>query len=604
MNEYLQDEREIKGYVEVEYSDVIKDNSDLDRTETFPFAAPIVENPLMIDDTRYSRVSQNYASLENDYFLLDGSFVLPDNNVTVNKNTGYIANDISNSYNITINFEDNDIDFEKNDGITIYFKDNLPNNVDFTFTNLNSEVITYNLTSDNFIDNVLNLKFDGTIHSVKSMNINIYNMEYNDRRLRINKIDYGLTTILRGSTLIKFKLIENIGDLNLEFPSNQITINFYDEDNLFDINNLSGYANLLNKKLAVKVKPYIGILTENDGIKYNNDLPIFFVENWNNKNREITLNCVDYLEKLKRTKNANRCGHLNLSAYNCTRLNNMIKSTLDDLKNVDTFENFENSQNYVYDYLIDTSNPLEYLQQLMIWLWGYIYSDDDKLIVNDRNNTEIYNNLLTLNTNLLKNPEYTIREPIKNITIICYDGYYTNDAKVWQSANVIYLTNSEKASDEIVELTEYHDLHVEASGISQDIGIQKIFNASEYIPAVSSPPTNITFYDLGVCTLMTSKYSKTFNEDGKEIAIDNKFFAEDASSSTLFLDDICESICNKINNENKKYDVSIDYVGDPNIKPNMIVPIETKYGEKQIKVLQHILTFDGGLTGSIKGVGD
>ena len=599
MNEYLQDEREIKGYVEIEYSNI--DNTlPIGAEITYPLNAPISE----FINSENKKISQNYASLEEDYFLLDGSFVLPykpENEETYyNENSGYISNDI------VQNWENAEFSIESisntMDGITIYLKDNIPATIDFTFINSNDETLTYNIT-DNTND-IISIKFDEE-QTITDINIIFSDFEYLNRRFRISTIDFGLSDILKDDTLMNFNIIENIGDLNLEFPTNQLTVNLYDEDDIFDINNPKGYADFLNQGLDVKLKPHIGILTETEGIKYNENLSTFYLQNWSNNKNEITLNCIDYLEKLKNIKNTNENVELILTESNCENLD----VALEDKAGipVNTMLNFVDNQNYLCDYYVATTNTFEYLQQLMIWLWGYIYIENDKIIIDRRENTILYNNTLSLENNLLEEPKYTVRDKIKSISITQYTGYHVTDEKEWRAADTIYLTNSERAYNnqpEIVEFDTYHELHVEARNVSQDVGIYKVLNASNWCPAVISPPTNITFYDLGSCTFSTETYKKIFNDIGKEITIDNKFFIERQLSNVYSLNTICESICDKINNENKKYNVSINYVGDPNIKPNMTVPIETQYGDKQIKVLKHTLTFNGGLTGTIEGVGD
>ena len=596
MNEYLQDEREIKGYVEIEYYNI--DNTLPVSVEfTYPSNAPISE----FINSQNEKISQNYASLEEDYFLLDGSFVLPykpENQQTYyNKNSGYISSDIVQNWeNATI--EINSISKSMN-GITIYLKDNIPEIIYFQFINSNNELLNYYITNNT--KDIIQIKFDEE-QTITDINIVFSDFEYLNRRFRISMIDFGLSDILKDDNLINFNIIENIGDLNLEFPTNQLTVTLYDEDDTFDINNPKGYADFLNQGMDVKLKPHIGILTKNDGIKYNEDLPIFYLQNWSNNKNEITLNCVDYLEKLKTIKNNNENGELVLTESNCENLDVALENKAGI--EVNTMLNFTDNQNYLCDHYVATTNTFEYLQQLMIWLWGYIYIENDKIIIDKRENTINYNNILSLESNLLEEPKYTLRDKIKSISITQYTGYHITDEKVWQEADTIYLTNSEKAYNnqpEIVEFDNYHELHVEANNISQNIGIYKVINASDWCPAVISPATNITFYDLGSCTFNTEIYKKIFNDIGKEITIDNKFFIQRQVGN---LNSICELICNKINNENKKYNVSINYVGDPNIKPNMLVPIETQYGEKEIKVLKHTLTFNGGLTGTIEGVGD
>ena len=603
MNEYLQAEREIKGYVEIDYSDI--DNTlPTGASLSYPTEAPICVGELITLYDEDKKVRTNYASLEENYFLLDGSFVLPympsGSSTYHNKNVGYITDDPVEQSPGYIPLSISSISKEMY-GMTIYFKDNIPATINFTFTNSDSETLTYNITDNT--EDIISVKFDEK-ETITAINITFSDFEYQNRRFRIAWIDYGLSDILKDETLINFKIIENIGDLNLEFPSNQLTIQIYDENDMFDINNPKGYAEFLNQGLTVKAKPYIGVQTELEGIKYDNDLATFYLQKWSSNKNEITLNCVDYLEKMKQIKNVDRVGEQVLDENTCNYLDTAF-SNITGIA-IDTFQNFRNSQNYLNDWYIDTITSLEYLKQLMIWLWGYVYTENNKLIIDRRENTTNYNDTLSLDTNLLDEPKYTLREKIKSISITQYNSYYVNDEKQWQSADVIYLSNSERASqgNEIVEFPEYHELHVEASHISADIGINKVFNTLEYIPSVISPPTNITFYDLGTCTFENANYIKEFNITGKEITIDNKFFAIASASGVNTLDTICESICNKINAENKKYDISINYTGDPSIKPNMIVPFETQYGDKQLKVLKHTLTFNGGLTGTIEGVGD
>lgn len=605
MNEYLQDEREIKGYVEVEYSNI--DNTfEVGSEYLFINQAPISD----FTKIENKKVAQNYASLEQDYFLLDGSFVLPympsGETEYYNTNSGFISADtieelIQPSMNYIPLYINN---ISKTiDGFTIYLKDNIPSDIELKFTNSNSEELTY--TIEDNTKEVITIKFDEQ-QTITAIEMKFSNFEYNNRRFRMPKFDYGLSDILKDSKLISFNLVENIGELNLEFPSNQLTINIYDEEDNFDIMNPSGYASLLNESLKVKFKPYLGILTTNEGIKYE-ELATYYLKDWSNNNKNITLNCVDYLEKMKNIPYAP-----DVYGYDLTRSSLMgLDHDLETETNIkfDDFTNFEDSsgKGYLEVPYLDTMNVFDYLTNLLVYLWGYMYSDKDKIVVGKREENLVYEDTLTLDTNLLEEPIYTLKEKIKSITITEYMGTYINNPKQWQAAETIYLTNSERAYNnqpEIVDLGKYHDLHVEGRNVSGDIGVYKVLNASEWCPAVISPPTNITFYDLGEATFSTETFIKQVNDSGKEITIDNKLFKLSDDETKYGIVEVCDNLCNKIIDDYKTYDISIKYVGDPNIKPNMILPIETQYGEKQIKVLKHTLTFNGGLTGTIEGVGD
>lgn len=654
MSKYLRDEREIKGYVEVEYSDV-NNGVEIGDSWIYPTESPISS----WYNTNNKKVSQNYASLEQDYFLLDGSFVLPympENETSYyNNNSGYITNDIVEYFLNGVQLINTFIDGKVASGITIYLKDNIPENIEIVvetnatysyirteddyaesgkvyyiyvlgsgyevypteagdfIEDLNlyerqidqeSETLTYNITDNS--NDIISFNFEEE-KSISTLTMKFNDFEYENRRFRMPLIDFGLTDLLKDDRLMSFDIVENIGEINLDFPTNQLTVNLYDEDDVFDINNPKGYASLLNESLKVKFKPYLGILTDDEGIKYE-ELSTYYLKNWNNDNKNVTLNCVDYLEKMKNIPYVSYY-QVNLDYGELYALDDELESYA-NIK-FDDFTNFVDSsgKGYIEHEYLDTTDMFNYLSNLLVYLWGYMYSDKNKIVVGKRDENVVYEDTLTQDTCLLTEPKYTLKEKIKNISIVQYkDHYINNPIEDWHAAPDIYLTNSERAynsKSEIVDLNTYHDLHVEARNVSQDIGIRKTFDASRYCPAVISPPTNITFYDLGEATFSTSTFIKDVNESGKEIKIDNKLFKQaDGQPNKYGIDEICDNICNKIIDDYKTYNVTFDYIGDPNIKPNMILPIETQYGEKQIKVLKHTLKFNGGLTGTIEGVGD
>lgn len=548
MNEYLQDEREIKGYVDIQYSGVCNNSN---QTYDYPQVAPI-SFPDNILSSSSMKIVKNYASLEEDYFLLDGSFVLPDYNYSTtsgnygNIDSGYIADEISNNYSFYQLFErTNILDGTSTNmrGLTLYFKDNIPGSINIKITIYDTEQeLNFNI-SDN-IKSVVQIDFEND-YLVKRIDYEFSNMEYSNRRLRIPYIEYGLGDILSqdNGNLISFNIVENVGELNFEFPSNQLTVNLYDEEDLFDINNPSGYADLLNNN--VKIKPYIGILTQNNGVNYTNK-GVYYLNSWNNDKNNITLSCEDYLNKLKNIYVFDTIGTVanqgNLEVY--YRLlayeSDLGEQIGIDIYNLDYYSGGRLSGEYVDDSYIEKTNVFDYLQQLIIWLWGCLYckstmttgSTETIDYIETYDNIDIYDYKLNLNTSLLDEPKYKIKEKLKSILIKKYS----------------------KSGD----------------------------------------------------SLVTTDFIKNYNSEGKSIEIDNKFFKEYEISGTSAqtLTEKCNDICNKISSNYKKYDISINYTGDPNIKPNMIVPIETQYGEKQIKVLKHTLTFNGGLTGTIEGVGD
>ena len=48
--------------------------------------------------------------------------------------------------------------------------------------------------------------------------------------------------------------------------------------------------------------------------------------------------------------------------------------------------------------------------------------------------------------------------------------------------------------------------------------------------------------------------------------------------------------------------VETEYIGDPSLQIADLIELETKYGLKNVIVTEHILRYNGGLSGSLKGV--
>lgn len=614
MNEYLQTEREIKGYVDIQYSDICNNSN---QAYDYPEVAPI-SFPNNITSSNSNKVAKNYASLENNYFLLDGSFVLPDYNYSTesgaygNTDSGYIANEISNSYSFYQLFERNNSVVTHNitnmRGLTIYFKDNIPHNINIKITIYDTEQeINFNI-SDNE-KTVIQFNFEND-YLVKRIDYEFFDMEYSNRRLRIPYIEYGLGDILSqdNGNLISFNIIENIGELNLEFPSNECTITLYDEEDKFDINNPSGYADLLNKN--VKIKPYIGILTQENGIQYILK-GAFHLSTWNNEKNKITLNAIDYLDLLKNTKSYERLYSVansgNLEVYYALsnlqeKLNNEYNINISGLENLATGRF---GTEYFVDTYINSINVFDYLQQLVVWASSNLYCTYDsngEYDIKIAYTGGIYNNKLMLNTSLLEEPKYSLKEKLKSVTIV---KYTTENETSLSPTKLIKEISFDSNGLMFVELEKvmrtsviYYD-----SNNNEDAAMGFLTNI---IPINMYENYSVKIYQDSEIELINDIVTKEYNNEGIEITIDNKFFRPYISTGTFAatLDERCEEILNNIVDNYKKYNVSINYIGDPNIKPNMIVPIETQYGEKQVKVLKHTLTFNGGLTGTIEGVGD
>lgn len=621
MNEYLETEREIKGYVEIQYGKILK-NRPIGISYTFLPQAPISYQENMFNQYSDEKISQNYASLENNYFLLDGSFALPykpdDKETYYNTNSGYISNEIMEEYPLYIDYYQSE-EKESIRGMTLYFKDNIPRNITLNASVYNSDK-TFNFILENNEKSVVEFDF-GDNYIIENMNFRFSNMEYEDRRLRISYIDFGLSDILskENGNLINFNIVEQIGYLNTELPSNECNIEFYDEERKFDLNNPKGFANLLNNE--VSVTPFIGILTNENGFKYT-QIGRYVVDTWNNNNNSITLNCVDYLKFLKNTPSNYRMGSFWGSDDETSKLSELEYKIYDETGVSINLYLLKNKNIYYDDKYLETSNFFDYIQELLFYMIGVSTgSIVDNLKPSYAMQVESYLDYsripykyeLKKISSLLEEPKYETIDKIKSISITKYIGEnLTNVKEHFKEADVLYRTSTEnlKSSYEnnksvIAEFNGFHNVYVTSSTNEYEFNCVSNLEMTQFMPNnYKENPSEIIVYNMGDIELITSKYTEQINNEGKEIIIDNKFFKKYDGETNFDIDEICDYFSYLLQQSYKNYNVSIKYIGDPNIRPNMIVPIETQYGEKEIKVLKHTLTYNGGLTGTIEGVGD
>ena len=186
-------EREIKGYVEV-----IFDNQD-GSGYTLTAAPERLKNSLESEIVDGIKKNKKYASLEENYTELDGSFLLPNYNVKGDK-SGYVSNEIfSNIENRTITLS-KESDFITSSGITIYFENNIAQKFTLTIINGDDENVILEVENDKSVYQHI---FDNPM-IIKSISINIQQMEYSNRRIRISEIDFGISQVYEGSDLVSF----------------------------------------------------------------------------------------------------------------------------------------------------------------------------------------------------------------------------------------------------------------------------------------------------------------------------------------------------------------------------------------------------------------
>lgn len=288
--------REIKGYVEVLYTSAgEKSNASLNNG---PY--PLVINGHDIDTSGIldnERKGKNYASLEQDYFKLDGTFVLPNNKWDENPGMAFTTEDIAENVNVPIEILTGWETTQTNcNGISIYFQNNIPLDMEIQVQGADdTKIFTMNdITISS--NGVASVNFEEQY--VMKILITINEMLYSNQRIRIQEVDFGLSTIFENEDLASFKTIEQCHRFGFDLPVNECTIEIIDFNNKFDFNNPKNLTKYLTKDVIFK--PYIGVVTEDNGIEYCPQGWYWF-DNYKNEKGMTTFTCKGFLDKFKET---------------------------------------------------------------------------------------------------------------------------------------------------------------------------------------------------------------------------------------------------------------------------------------------------------------
>lgn len=588
--------REVKGYAEVTYSHG-NINGGVTSDGIGDSIAPICEDSNRV--LTGNRVVTNYASLEENYFKLDGSFILPNDPAGFeNDNTGYISEEVESQYNdkkIKIRSNTSDvIIYDDLYGLTIYFKDNIPATVNIKIYYINHNPIIQ--TKNNNTDDVVYFEF-GKISYITSIEIELDDFMYSNRRIRIPKIEAGITNVYKNSDLIEFKITEQISEFNVEMPIDECDITIDNYDNKFDIMNPSGLIKYLNEN--VQVVPYIGIVTEHNGIEYV-PMGIYYLQNYtNNSDKTTTFHCEKNFKKLSTSSGIFRTY---VSEYYNTNPRKYFETLCDNYGIENYTFDVVTTNNIINDMYFPLSSKLEQLNNFAIFT--------NSVIRNGRNNDVIIENIGTsledtLTLNEMKTiPEYNVKNILKSVIMNITD-FNRKDSAGETLFNGAINVNEEnpfilKYDKPLLIMREFTpELTEEQFEEAEIIQPFYFFNTNKL-----EGQFNLNISVSSELTRSTVPYTFSYNNDGAEIEIDSVFYNYLTQYAGLTPQTAIKNTADFIENNYKKYDIKIDYFGNPAYEVNDVLQIETPYGYKTMRILKHSLTFNGALSGTIEGVGD
>ena len=557
-------ERRIKGYVEVLY--------DLPSVTITPIAdySSTYTNIAEIVDGR--RIENDYASL--DYLPLDGTrlSVLD----TINTNAGYISDDIYEDITnptITLTFTSTETK-----GLTIYFKDNYPTNMDLTF----SDSSTMTVYPDN---EVVQIIFDEP-KTITSVIIDINEMEYSDRKIKIQEIDLGVSYVYKDQDLLEFTVDEEVNKLTEETPINETSITINNMQDLFNPLNPQGVVKYLSE--GSKIIPHIGVLTETQGVEYVKMGEFYFDSYTNNSDKTTTLQGKNIIKKLESEP---------LKDDNETSFFAMVLTEND-------FNDF--MQNYNYDYVLNwvtgnsnmlwkEDNLLKLLKDLAFWQINLFYANRNSVLTFKSIDNTIQDTLTK--SELLNDVEYKTIEKTNTLNVI--KNTYTGGSG--STSNFLQETITLTKPTEIFLISSSNPNMMFAT-VSQSGGTSaSIITAGAYLAFVKVTGTvgntvTLTFNGQTNQSVSQTTYSKQLDN------ITTSNIIEFNSGIYYVVNDTVMENKKTILNNAPSYEINFEYNGDPSLEAGDYINVETPYGNKSIFIQKNIFRYNGGLSGSIEGV--
>ena len=612
-------EREMKGYVEVTYTDSsAKDNANVTNCpQTLQIGNSFLDDEAIIDDDRKGK---NYASLEEDYFRLDGTFVLPNNVADKNPGIGYISNSIFEDdaeipitpFQISTSFEEG----ATVNGLTMYFQNNNPLELDIRITS-GTDVETFTEEDCTISSNgVVQLTFSD--RKVDILRIYVTDVLYPNRRLRLQEVDFGLSAIYEGEELISFKTTEQIDRFNDSIPSNEIEVKIGDFNSSFDFKNDKGITKYLNN--SVLIKPYVGVVTDGNGIEYCLK-GTYWLDSYDTDSKEATLNGKDVYSKLqdkdfdkyyiivdgrKQQPGATVSEWLQFKAEKWG-------ITIDD-------QHIAGDE--IYDFIDDAYSKIDTkvnnLQKMAIVGGGTFNADRYGNVVYK----SLYNENVTNGTgkfisfDIMKEyPKITVETPIKNFTVNettitsvtppdTYDSFYENSFNL-NGNTTLYIDVGTWAD---MMYPTLKNCTVLTSSWSVDPTLPE--GQQGYYGSIADTYAFMKLRCTGEVSIQVKGYSnqesttantREVNKTGSDISITDDFIATNGYDDIKAMSDAIIDF--NIANRNK-YAISFTYSGDPSIECGDVIYAENKYDSEnydRLIVTKIESEFKGSYSESIEG---
>lgn len=630
-NAFKSDEREIKTYVKIEYNKPkIKYEDYRYGIEYYDanYSPAVISRPQsMFEEINYSiPIKTNYATLENNFLKLDGSLMIPQSygeSDNPQNYAGYISQDIiSGNTELRITFNANKNLIEGGiSGMTLYFIDNIPGDLTLNLFDY-TEQQSYEYSIIDNQDAVVNFDFGEEITISGIQTIKMSNWSKNDRRVRLQRVEFGYTEIYQNEEIIDINIQEQIKKFCDETPENECSITLNNIDNKFDILNPYGITKYLNDR--TQITPFIGAKLANGEVEYVN-MGIFYLDDWHNNNDSTTTligkNLIKKIKDIEFKKVENVDGPFEftdtievqghqLTDY-ATGISNYLKDTYGINNNIDLNIEEDYLEGNYLDMLalvnFDDVKLLEYLQNISIAFKTIMYIDRNNTLRINRIRQDYTIEDLSYNE-LLDKPKITKIKPI-NVVRIKYDNVFTKLDSTEKDMEIEYVL---KSNEDIIKMsTDYNKAITYIDDVSG--GSVSVIENNNYIvfyKITGNQGDTVNFKQKYIERIDGRNESYEFNyndeiykeKDKNVLEFDGKYLKYIYLNDGFDYDSVKYNFANYYLNKRNQYEFEFEFNGNPKFEAGDIVYVESDYAYTPIFIESITHKFDGGLSCSVKGI--
>ena len=524
------------------------------------------------DMAEYAKFSQDgYATLEKDWFKVDGSrYVASENNNGIDRYTSVLEQAVS---VVEFSFDTP----QTLSGLVFYFVNSYPLTIYIDITYSTEETETFTCYPNDII-----YRYENTMKDCISLYIRVVNEE--DKRTRLNYIEFGTLDIFNEQNLISSRLDLDIDLISTELPQDNLCLSVYDFEGRYHPDIPGSRWDMLTERQKAEV--YYGF---EDNMFQRNIL--YLNKNIHYENHKLEINFSNALYFQSQIFNR---GYYPSSPV---LLTDILREVQDDF-NMFLVTLIETPLGYIEE---TTLNPLpkcsvkEAVQLIANARQACLYENQDGFLI--LNSMYIGTSTVDYLTQKdeLQLPLCEIHNQLKNV-IVNYYNYIAEDEILLFEVTEEFTDDTEKTYK--IEYDNKKDVRYELTVLSGTAIVNDSFLGAHLseITVNTTTANDTVSYKLSVYGKNTSEIKQQFvlpvNTDGEDCIISNPLISNEGHASR-----VAQWIA-RFYSENKSYE--FPFVQDYSLQLTDGVDFDTDLNERAHGIITKIQFNTPGLSGAIK----